>query len=485
MEMLINGVDAESVSGERIEIHNPATGATLDTVPRANDADVDVAVQAAKAGARINSRIPAHQRYAYLSETSRLILANLDELLALLVAENGKSCSWADFEIRKGAEVFQTIAERVKDPQGATYPMDSMFGAETGLSMLYKQPLGIVGAIVPFNFPVELMAYKLAGALAGGNSVVVKLPEDCPLTCLRIGKLLLEAGAPAEAFHLITGLGHESGAALVRHPDVGMISFTGSTEVGKDIAAVAGAQLKRISLELGGNDPVIVFDDADLEAVAGTIVRGRMTVGNGQACVADKVWLVQDTVADRFGELASKVAAAVAYGDPADPRVEVGPLITEKAADRVIAQVQDAVDRGARVLVGGKKFGACGVQPTVLMDVPRSADLIENECFGPVLPIVRFSTEQEAIEIANSSRYGLQGAVHTRDISRAMRVADQLEVGGVVVNGSSCFRPGNVPYMPRKESGLGKDNMFDAMEEMTVGKAIVINGVRAGQGYQS
>jgi glyceraldehyde-3-phosphate dehydrogenase (NADP+) len=482
--MLINGVDTGSVSGERIEIRNPATGELLDSVPRANAEDVDIAVRAAKAGARTNSRIPAHQRYAYLSEAARLILAHLDELIAVLVAENGKSQSWADFEVRKGAEVFQTLAERVKDPQGATYPMDSMFGAETGLSMLYKQPLGIVGAIVPFNFPVELMAYKLAGALAGGNAVVVKLPEDCPLTCLKIGRLLLDAGAPPESFQLITGLGHEAGAALVRHPDVSMISFTGSTEVGKDIAAVAGSQLKKVSLELGGNDPVIVFEDADLEAVAATIVRGRMTVGNGQACVADKVWLVQDSVAEAFGELAAKVAAAVPFGDPADPSVEVGPLISEKAADRVISQVQEAVSRGARVLVGGEKFGACGVQPTVLIDVPRTADLIENECFGPVLPIVRFSTEQEAIEIANSSRYGLQGAVHTRDISRAMRVADQLEVGGVVVNGSSCFRPGNVPYMPRKESGVGRDNMFDAVDEMTVGKAIVINGVRVGQAYE-
>ncbi|MEA5053883.1 MAG: aldehyde dehydrogenase family protein [Propionicimonas sp.] len=484
MDMLVNGIDTESVSGERIEIRNPATGELLDSVPRANNEDVDIAVRAAKVGARVNSRMPAHQRYAYLTEAARLILANLADLIALLVAENGKSQSWADFEIRKGAEVFQTLAERVKDPQGATYPMDSMFGAETGLSMLYKQPLGIVGAIVPFNFPVELMAYKLAGALAAGNSVVVKLPEDCPLTCLRIGKLLQEAGAPVEAFQLITGFGHESGAALVRHPDVSMISFTGSTEVGKDIAAVAGSQLKKISLELGGNDPVIVFEDADLKEVAGTVVKGRMTVGNGQACVADKVWLVQDSVADKFGELVADVAAAVCFGDPADSAVEVGPLISEKAADRVIQQVQDAVGRGAKLLVGGEKFGACGVKPTVLIDVPPSADLIQNECFGPVVPIVRFTTEEEAIGIANSSRYGLQGAVHTRDISRAMRVADQLEVGGVVVNGSSCFRPGNVPYMPRKESGIGRDNMFDAVDEMTVGKAVIINGVRVGQAYE-
>jgi glyceraldehyde-3-phosphate dehydrogenase (NADP+) len=484
MEMLINGREAGAVRGGRIEIDNPYSEEVIDSVPRATSEDVDLAVAVAKKGLYINSRTPAHERYQYLVDTADVMLAHLGELVPLLAAENGKSLPWADFEIRKGAEVFRTLAERVKDPQGHTYPMDSMYGAETGMSMLYKQPIGIVGAIVPFNFPVELMAYKLAGALAGGNSVVVKLPKECPLTCLRIGQMLLAAGAPKESFHLLTGLGGEVGDALVRHTDVAMISFTGSTEVGKAIATEAGKQLKKVSLELGGNDPVIVFDDVDVDFVAGTIVKGRMTVGNGQACVADKVYLVQDTIIAEFGAKVAQVAAALKFGDPLDPGVDVGPVITEKAADHALWQIQEAVGRGAEVLAGGKKFGRRGIEPTVLGNVPATADLIVNECFAPVVPIVAFTTEQEAIELANSSRYGLQGAVHTKDINRALRVADQLEVGGVVVNGSSCFRPGNVPYMPRKESGIGVDNMFDAVVEMTVGKAVVFNGVRDGAGYQ-
>jgi acyl-CoA reductase-like NAD-dependent aldehyde dehydrogenase len=478
MEMLINGQRRSAIGGETLEIDNPATGKVIDTVPRARAEDVNLAVTHARAGLRINSRLPAHRRYDYRVKAGRLILEHRERLIDLVIEENGKSRWWADFEVRKTAEIFQTIAERVKDPQGATYPMDSMYNAETQLSMLYKQPLGVIGAIIPFNFPVELLGYKLAGALAGGNSVVVKLPEDCPLACLAIGDLLLEAGIPPETFHLLTGLGEEAGAAVVAHPGVGMISFTGSTEVGKQIAVEAGRQLKKVSLELGGNDAVIVFDDVDVEAVAESIVRGRMTVGNGQACVADKVWLVHESVADAFTDAAVQVARGLSYGDPADPSVDVGPLITDQAADRVHEQIQEAVRGGAVAVAGGERFGARGIVPTVLRNVPRTSNLLSEEVFGPVVPIVVFSSEDEAIEIANGSRYGLQGAVWTKDISRALRVADQLDVGGVVINGSSCFRPGNIPYMPRKESGLGRDNMFDAMDEMTVGKAVVFNGVR-------
>lgn len=478
MEMIIRGAKRPAISGETLDIDNPATEEVIDTVPRAGAEDVDLAVGHAKAGLRINSRLPAHRRYDYLVKTGQLITEHCGRLVELLVAENGKSQSWADFEVRKAAEVFQTIAERVKDPQGATYPMDSMYNSETQLSMLYKQPLGVIGAIVPFNFPVELIAYKVAGALAGGNAVVVKLPEDCPLACLAIGELLLEAGVPPEAFHVLTGLGHEAGAAVVRHPDVGMISFTGSTEVGRQIAVEAGRQLKKVSLELGGNDPVVVFDDVDIDVVAASIVRGRMTVGNGQACVADKVWLVQESVAEAFAQAAGRVAVSLSYGDPADPAVDVGPLITARAADTVDEQIRAAVRNGATVVAGGGRFGARGIVPTVLRSVSRTSNLLAEEVFGPVVPIVGFATEEEAIEIANSSRYGLQGAVWTNDVSRALRVADRLDVGGVVINGSSCFRPGNIPYLPRKESGLGRDNMFDAMDEMTLGKAVVFNNVR-------
>lgn len=478
MKNLINGKWEGSEDGRTIVICNPSTLEPIDEVPRATAADVNRAVQFAKDGFRINRHLPAHERHRYLVRSGELVLNHYDELRSLMIRENGKPNRWADFEMRKTAEIFMTVAERVKDPSGTTYPMDSMPGCETHMAMLYRQPVGVVGGIIPFNFPAEILAYKVAGALAGGNSIVVKLPEDCPLTCLRIGELLLEAGVPPAVFHLLAGYGEEAGEALVTHPDVPAISFTGSTAVGKHIMERAAPFLKRLSLELGGNDPVLVFADADLDLVANNLVHGRMTVGNGQACVADKRFLVEEPVADEFAALAGTVVSKLRMGDPSDPSVDVGPLIHEEAAKRVESQIQDAVSKGAVVVTGGRRVNRTFIEPTVLSKVTTEMDLMKNECFGPVAPILAFKTEEEALRIANDSSYGLQGAVYTRDVSRALRIADELEVGGVVINGSSCYRPGNVPFMPRKESGLGRDNLFDCVEEQTTGKAIVICGVR-------
>jgi glyceraldehyde-3-phosphate dehydrogenase (NADP+) len=478
MKMLINGEWVPAQDGRTIVVCNPATLEPIDEAPRATPADVDRAVRFAKEGFRVNRRLPAHQRHGFLVRAGQLILQHYDELRSLMIRENGKPNRWADFEIRKTAEIFMTVAERVKDPHGTTYPMDSMPGCETDLAMLYRQPRGVVGGIIPFNFPAEILAYKLAGALAGGNAMVAKLPEDCPLTCLRIGELLLEAGVPPSVFHLVTGYGEEAGEALVTHPDVPVISFTGSTAVGKRIMEKAAPFLKKLALELGGNDPVLVFADADLELVANNLVHGRMTVGNGQACVADKRFLVEQPVAAEFTALARAVVSKLRLGDPSDPTVDVGPLIHEAAAQRVENQILDAVHKGAVVVTGGRRVNRTFIEPTVLSEVTAEMDLMNHECFGPVAPILAFQNEEQALGIANRSNYGLQGAVYTRDIARALRVADELEVGGVVINGSSCFRPGNVPFLPRKESGLGTDNLFHCVEELTTGKAVVICGVR-------
>jgi acyl-CoA reductase-like NAD-dependent aldehyde dehydrogenase len=478
MQMLINGKWVDALDGETIEITNPATGEIIDRVPRAKAEDVNQAVEYAKVGYKMNRKIPAHQRYQYLFQAGEAILNNLEELRNLMVQENGKSHTWAEFEIRKTAEIFKTVAERVKEPSGVTYPMDSMFNCESQMAMTYRQPIGVIGGIIPFNFPAEMLAYKLAGALAGGNSVVIKLPEDCPLTCLRIGEYLLNVGVPPETFHLVTGYGNEAGEALIVHPQVPMISFTGSSAIGKHIMEKSAPYLKKLALELGGNDPVIIFEDADLDLVANSLIKGRMTVGNGQACVADKRFLIQESVAQKFVEKAKNIVASLKVGDPSDPTVDVGPVIHEKAANHIEKQIQDAVSKGAKIVTGGKKFNKTFIEPTILMNMTEDMDMMINECFGPVASIMTFTSEEEAISIANNSKYGLQGAVYTSNFTRAMKIADQLDVGGVVINGSSCFRPGNVPYMPRKESGLGTDNMFNCIEEMTYGKAIVFNGVR-------
>ena len=474
--MLINGEWVDSVSKEVIEVFNPSTRKKIDEVPKGSAEDINRAVEFAREGYRINKCIPVKKRAEYLKKASDLMLENLEDLRMTMVQENGKSWSWAEFEVRKSAEILSTIAETAKEPRGKTYPMDAMEGCQSQLGMVYRQPRGIVGGIIPFNFPLEMMAYKVGGALVAGNSAVIKLSEDCPLTCLKLGQLLLDAGVPKESIHLIPGFG-EAGDALVTHPDVPMITFTGSSAVGRIIMERSAKYLKHLSLELGGNDPVIVFEDADLDAFAQNIVKGRMTVGNGQACVADKRYIVHEDVYDESIEKCKTIVEALKLGDPMNPSVDVGPVINEKAARKIERQINETVAAGARIVTGGKRVNETFIEPTIVADVTADMPLFVEECFGPVAPFIKFKTEQEAIDLANDSIYGLQGAVYSKDISRALRVADEMEVGGVVVNGSSCFRPGNIPYMPRKQSGLGTDNMYNVYEENTQGKAIVINGV--------
>jgi glyceraldehyde-3-phosphate dehydrogenase (NADP+) len=477
MKMLINGNWEDSASKEYITVYNPATHELIDKVPCGKKEDIYRAVEFAKKGYKLNRSIPAKIRYEYLIKAANLLLSNLDELRETMILENGKPWSWADFEIKKSAEILITIADRAKDPQGNTYPMDAMDGCAGQMSMLYRQPRGVVGGIIPFNFPLEMLAYKVGGALAAGNSIVVKLSEDCPLTCLKAGKLFLDAGIPKETFHFIPGYGDDAGEALVSHPDVPMITFTGSSEVGKIIMERSGKYLKHLSLELGGNDPVIVFEDADLDMIAFNIVRGRMTVGNGQACVADKRFIVHESVYEDLIGRCKIVTEKLRMGNPIDPKVDVGPVITEIAANKILEQINSSVKAGAEIVIGGKLVDKTFIEPTIVKNVTSDMTLFRQECFGPVAPFTKFKDEEEAIDLANDSDYGLQGAVYSIDISRALRVADAMEVGGVVVNGSSCYRPGNVPYMPRKQSGIGTDNMYNIYNENTTGKAIVINNV--------
>lgn len=473
MKMLINGIWCDAIDGETIDIFNPATGDKVDSVPMAKNSDVQIAVNAALQGYQINRRIPARERSEYLMTCADKIDAHHDEIRSVLIAENAKSHYWADFEIDKTSEIIRTLADRAKDPNGLTYPMDAMKGCAGQMAMVYRQPRGVVGGIIPFNFPLEMMAYKLGGALCAGNSVILKLSEDCPLACLKVGELLLETGAPKEAFHLITGYGHDAGIALVENPDVPVITFTGSSTVGKDIMKRAGKFLKHLSLELGGNDPVIVCADADLDLVATGLIKGRFTVGNGQACVADKRIIVDRSVEATLTAKCVAVAKSLKVGDPQDPTVDVGPVIHEKAAVKIQEMIEDAVGMGAVLHCGGRTDGNY-IAPTVISGIVKGMRLYDEECFGPVVALISCKDENEGLCIANDSRYGLQAAVYSQNVTKALRLADELEVGGVVINGSSCFRPGNVPYMPRKESGIGTDNMYNCYEEMTTGKAVVV-----------
>jgi lactaldehyde dehydrogenase len=322
----------------------------------------------------------------------------------------------------------------------------------------------VVAAIVPFNYPVELWGHKAAAALAAGNAVVSKPPSACPLTLLKVAELMEKAGMPRAAHQMITGPGDLIGDFLARSPGVQMITVTGSTAVGKHIARLAAENLKKVHMELGGNDAMIIMADADLEKAAEAVVLGRLARGNGQICCAVKRIFVEASVYDDFADRLTKLAKGLNMGDQLQETTDVGPLISEAAAQDVEAVIQQAVKAGAKVRTGGNRRKAF-IEPTVLTDVPVEVELFREETFGPVAPLVRFTSLDEAIRMANDSPYGLQSAIFTRDINQAFDVAYRLEAGGVIVNWSSALRVETLPFGGVKMSGHGREGVHDTLED--------------------
>ena len=320
----------------------------------------------------------------------------------------------------------------------------------------------------------ELFAHKIPGAIAAGASVIVKLPEQCPLTVLRIGALMFEAGLPPEGMQMITGFPADLGDELVTNPDVRLVSFTGSADAAKRIAGKAANTLKRLAFELGGTDAMIVLEDADLDAAAEAVVQGRLTNGAGQICCAVKRVLVQDSVYDAFLDKLIARSATIRMGDPLAEDTDLGPLITREAVARAHAQVDESLRMGARCVAGGQPAEGNYFTPTVLVDVTPDMPVMKDEVFAPVAPVCRFGSLDEAVAMANDSDYGLQSSVFSSNISNALKVAHRLEVGGVVINGPGAFRPGNVPFGGAKQSGIGRESIVDTVLEMTEEKTIVI-----------
>lgn len=479
MQMLIGGERVGAVSGATYEVRNPATGAVIDTVPRAGAADVARALDCARKGREIMAAMPAHRRSDLLRRTGDLIGGELEELSQRLTAENGKTIRQCRAEMRTTQRLFYDFAEEAKRIRGNYLPMDGVPGLEHMVAYTVRQPVGIVVGIIPFNYPAELFAHKIPGALAAGAAVVVKLPEQCPLTVLRIGELMIEAGFPGEAIQMLTGFPQDLGDGLITDPDVRLISFTGSVGAAKAIASKAADGLKRVAFELGGTDAMIVLEDADLPAAADAVVQGRLTNGAGQICCAVKRVFVQDSVYDRFLDLLVDRTAKIRMGDPMSDETDLGPLITSAAAERAEQQVQESLKLGARCLTGGKRAEGNYFEPTVMVDVTPEMPVMREEVFAPVAPIFRFSDIDTAIALANDSEYGLQSSVFSSSISNALRVAHRLDVGGVVINGAGAFRPGNVPFGGNKQSGIGRESIVDTVLEMTDQKTIVINDALA------
>ena len=473
MKMLINSRWVDSSNGEVREVTNPGTGEVLDTVPAATTDDLEKAIQAAQHGKKRMRSLPAHKRYEILSATADTVQRRLEELARLLAAENGKPIRQTREEIAAAIRLFRGFAEEAKRIFGKSMSLDSVPGMERHFAVTVRQPVGVVAAIVPFNYPIELYAHKGPAALAAGNAVIVKPPSDCPLTLLKIAEILEQSGLPEGAHQVVTGSGETIGDYISASPGVNLISVTGSTAVGKRISRLSAETLKKVHLELGGSDATIVCADADLERAADAVILGRLARGNGQICCAVKRVFTEDSVYDSFCDVLAQKTSKLVVGDQLDETTDVGPLITETAAIQVEGDISEAVKLGGKVIAGGRRNGTF-VTPTVLTGVPSQARVLCEENFGPVVPVGPFASIEEAVSLANNTPYGLQAAVFTESFARALDIAYKLDVGGVIVNWSSAVRLENLPFGGVKMSGHGRESIHDTLNEMTEQKTILM-----------
>jgi lactaldehyde dehydrogenase len=474
MKMLIDNQWVESSDKTWMSIRNPGTGEEIDKVPKATLADMERVVAAAQKGKVAMRQLTALQRYEILTCIAQAIDGRVKEFGKLLAQENGKPITQTRAEVAVTANIFRNFAEEAKRIFGRVMPVDAVRGNERHFAITIRQPLGVVAAIIPFNYPVELWGHKAAAALAAGNAVISKPPSACPLTLLKIAELMEDCGLPRGAHQMVTGPGAVIGDFLARSTGIQLITVTGSTEVGVRIAQLGAENLKKVHMELGGNDALIILADCDLEKAAEAVVLGRLARGNGQICCAVKRIFVEASIYDRFADLLTKKAKALKMGDQLHEDTDVGPLINEQAAIEVEAFVNEAIKAGAKLRTGGHRRNAF-MEPTVLTDVKTDMKMFKEEVFGPVAPLVPFTSIDDAIRMANDSPYGLQSAVFTQDINKALDIAYKLEAGGVIVNWSSALRVETLPFGGIKMSGHGREGVHDTLDEMTDQKTIVVH----------
>ncbi|GAA2628788.1 aldehyde dehydrogenase family protein [Dactylosporangium fulvum] len=455
-----------------VTVRNPGTGELLGEVPALDAGQVAAVVDAAQEGQRAMAALPAYEREALLRRVADRIEAEQESLARLLAAENGKPITQTRGEIEAAVRIFRGYAGEATRLFGRQIPLDAVPGLARHLAVTVREPLGVVAALVPFNYPVELYAHKAAAALAAGNAVVVQPPARCPLAVLRVAQLVEQAGAPPNAHQAVVGDVAVS-QQLAGSAGIAAISLTGSTEAGRAVARRAAETLKKVYLELGGNDALIVCADADVEEAARAVVLGRLARGNGQICCAVKRVYVQRPVHDAFVDALLAQTAKLTVGDQLLESTDVGPLIAEPAAERVIGAVRQLVDDGARLVAGGSRRQAF-VDPVVLVDVPADSAAFAEEIFGPVAPVARFDDPDEAVRMANASPYGLHAAVFTRDISLAFSISRKLDVGGVVVNGSTALRAENLPFGGTKDTGGYREGIHDTVLDFTRQKTVVV-----------
>lgn len=470
-QAFINGQWCGADSGATLEVTNPATQQPLGTVPNMGAGETQRAIEAANQALPAWRGHTAKQRSEIMQRWYALMMTHQDDLARLMTLEQGKPLAEARGEILYAASFIQWFAEEAKRAYGDVIPSP----VASSRLLVIKQPIGVCAAITPWNFPAAMITRKAAAALAAGCTMVIKPASQTPFSALALMELAQRAGVPAGVLSVVTGSAREIGAELTRNPLVRKLSFTGSTEVGRTLLRQCAEDIKKVSLELGGNAPFIVFEDADLDAaVTGALAAKYRNAG--QTCVCVNRFYVHEAVYEDFAQRFTQAVQALRMGDGLQEDVQIGPLIDQAAVDKVQSHIQDALSQGAQLVYGGQAEQGTFFQPTVLTEVPNTALLTRDETFGPVAGLIRFSTEAEAIELANNTEFGLAAYFYSRDVGRCFRVGEALEYGMIGIN-SGMISNEVAPFGGIKASGLGREGSKYGLDDYMEIKYLHMGGI--------
>ncbi|OLO28103.1 aldehyde dehydrogenase [Alkalihalophilus pseudofirmus] len=456
---------------EYTPLYSPYSGEGISKIPMASLQETEDAIEAAVQAQAAMRKLTAYERSEILYNLVNLLKQNYDRAAEIIALEAAKPIGTAKAEVDRTIQTYKFAAQEASQLFGETIPLDAAPGGQNRLGYTKLEPLGVIGAITPFNFPMNLVAHKVGPAIATGNTIVLKPASQTPLSSFFLAELLHEAGLPAGALNVITGSGRVVGDHIVTHEKLKMITFTGSPEVGKQIRERAG--LKRVTLELGSNSAVIVDEDTEVDRVIGRCVQGAFSF-QGQVCISLQRVYVHENIYDAFVEKFIQETKKLTIGDPLDEKTDVSALISKGDVDRALAWINEAKEQGATVVTGGQAEGNI-LLPTVIVNASSQLKVSCQEVFAPIVVINSVSSVEQAVEEVNDSRFGLQAGIYTRDIQKAMWVSDHLEVGGVMINDIPTFRVDNMPYGGVKESGTGREGIKYAVQEMTETKLVVVN----------
>lgn len=453
------------------EVYNPQDGEIIAYVPSATKEDMEEAIGIADRTFRERTPIPVHERIQILEKTADYMAENNEEFARTIALEGSKTITEARSEVKRAIQTIKISAEESRRLKGETINFDQNVGSENKVGYYQRFPVGVIGAITPFNDPLNLVAHKIGPAIASGNPIVLKPASATPLSALRLAEAFVEAGLPQGYLSVLTGAGKEIGDTLITHPAIKMVTFTGGSEAGEKITQRVGT--KKVSMELGSNSPVIVLEDADLSKAAHSCCSGAFSAA-GQNCIGVQRIYVEKAVYPQFLDALIESTALLRTGDKTEERTDMGPMINEKEAERVASWVEEAVTAGAKVEIGGIREDAF-YYPTVITNVPVTAKIAKEEIFGPVVIVQPVQDLNEAIERSNDVNYGLQAGIFTKDINKAFKAIGKMDVGGIMINDSSDYRIDEMPFGGTKGSGIGREGVKFSMESMTEQKVVCFN----------